>query len=236
MQKNNFKFEYSLHVLTRFSTPVKWWQFKKIHTLTLPALSETDISSTLNLSDMIGEIELVAVQRSFLDSSRGRSFFTAYLSELNKLTDLQREYLKQHFNNLLGYSFDLIVENKLSHPNPITLDAFELIGTRQLQHTASALKTAQLSGKKLILNDDSTDSFTEEYAYIASYWQIENDIVELRYQDWDAETDEDADKVHISFLEAKPFTQQFSRAANEITDYLQKMAGALKVSLKNLEV
>jgi hypothetical protein len=236
MQKNSFKIDYSLHVLTRFSTPVKWWQFKKIHTLTLPNLSETDVSSELNLADMLGKIELVAVKRSFLDSSSGRSFFDAYITELNQLTDLQRGFLKQYFNNLLSYSFDLIIENKPSHPNPVTLDAFELIGTKKLQHTANALKTAQLSGKKLILNNDSTADFTEEYAYIADYWQIENDIVELRYQDWDAETDEDEDKVHTSFLEAKPFSQQFSRAANEITAYLQKIASALQVSMNNLEV
>jgi hypothetical protein len=235
MQKSDFKIDYSLNVLTSFSVPVKWWQFKKIHTLTLPALSETDISSKLKWANITGEINFVSVDRRFLESSRGRSFFAAYIAALNQLTDVQRAALKQHSFRILSYSFDLIIDNKLSHPNPVTLDAFELTGTKQLLHTANALRTAQLSGKKLVFNDESIDGFTEEYACFTDFWQIENDFIELRYEDWIADIQEDADKKHTSFLEAKPFSQQFSRVANDISDYLKKIASALQISINNLD-
>ena len=236
MQKSQFKFNYDIAILMRFKMPTKWWQMTKIHTFNLPTLEEDDFSAKIGTVDATNYFEVVTIKADFLETTRGRSFFNAYLAELRCLSTPQREYLKKNSLEMLGYSFNLTIENTQSHALPIYLNTFEVVTvTKQLLHTARGLKNAQLSGKKLVLNDDNNDNFDQEYLSIADYLQIENDLVELHYSDLDAETDEEFNKVHIAFFDAKTFVSQFNNAAHDISDLISKICHALQISTQDLE-
>ena len=235
MQKSQFTFDFSIAILVRFKMPTRWWQMTKIHTFNIPVLNDSDYEAIIGSVDF-GETEIYKVNAGFLETSRGRSFFNAYLAELKNLTPPQRAFLKKHSTDTLNYSLDLIIDNTHSHPNPITLSAFEVFtDTKDLLHTASALKNAQFYGKKLVLNDDNNDNFNQACLSFANFWQIENDLVEFRYQDWDAETDEEADKVHIAFFDAKTFVTQFNSTAHNIADTISKIATAMQLSSADLD-
>lgn len=152
---------------------------------------------------------------------------------MQNLTYQQRDYLKQNINafNLINYNIDLIIDNPQSHAKPVEIIIWELTGTKDLLHTARAIKNALLSAKKLLLNDDSDENFEYQYLSIADFWQIDGELMALRYQDYDAEDNDEYDKIHNAYLDAK----LFSRAANNIQDYLREIASALQVSANDIE-
>ena len=102
-------------------------------------------------------------------------------------------------------------------------------------HTVQALKQHLSFGKPLILNNDDDDSFTEEYVYIADYWAVNNGAMEFHYQDFDAENDDEAVKVHKSTSDSASSINQFSRTAQDINDLLKKVANTLEVDLNSLD-
>jgi hypothetical protein len=238
MQKANFKFDYSVSFLTSFVPQKKWWQLSKTLKLDLPALDDQSISHAVNkasLTNLFQEMEVAYLNKQFLESNHGRTFVSAYIAQFNNLSEENRTKIKRFASDFIHYSLDLIIENPASHANIVTLDAFELYGTTELLHTTRALKNAQTSGKKLVLVDDSADNFTEEYVYLADYWHIDKDSIEMRYTDWEAEEEADAEKVHTATFDSKPFVLQFNNVAHDIADLISKICRALQISTQELE-
>ena len=238
MQQANFTFDYSIGFLTSFNPPKKWWHLKKTIKLDLPILNEAAISSiasiqNLNNSNLL--FEVTSLKKDFLASKEGRQYIDSYITQLKNLSLENQDYIKNITNEFIRYSLDIIVKNPISHDKSVTLDAFELYGITQLLHTARALKNAQISGKKLVLIDDSVENLTEEYVYFGEYWHIENDQVEMRYTDWDADDDAEAEKVHTAQFNSITFVQQFNTVAHDIADLISKICRALNITMQDLE-
>jgi hypothetical protein len=236
MQNSTFNIQASFSFLKSFNTHKLFGLLSNNYQLNLPELPEQAQTSEATFSLKNRSVTFMNVDVAFLQTTKGKAFFTRYLAELNRLQLEHRDKLiaKDHIH-LFSYSLHVIIENKSSHETPVTLNAFELHGTKQLLHTERVLKQRLATGKTLVLNNDADVNFTEEYVYIADYWSVKGNIMELHYQDWDAENDAEADKVHRSIIDSASFISQFSRTAHDINDLLKKVAGTLQINPSSLE-
>ena len=234
MKNSTFKIQARISFVKKFDVPAFFGIFNKSYALDLPEVPVEFVIEEVSFEKLHSNITM-SIDVDYLHSTKGKEFLKKYFAELSKLEPEYRERLLQGVSvNAFNYDFEVVIENKSSHKQHAILDAFELQGTKCLLHTAQVLKQPLSAGKTLILNNYADENFTEEYVYLADYWAVKDGEMVFHYENWEAENEDEANKISHSIVDSASFINQFNRIAHDIVDVLKKVANALNVDPDSL--
>ena len=216
--------EASLNLLTQATVPRFFGWFKGRHRLALPALSgplEPMAAGSID-DDAFAQFDVTRLR-----GREGQALFDTYIEQLRALRARTPDVRAASWWPLVQ-DYSLAIGLDLGGGKRVWVPVFAREAA-MLGRTLDAIEGMR-AGETLVIFDETDESWAASpLAQIGLYCAVGRDVVILRFNDLDAETDEAMDVTHEARLDYRAFVESLVPSARALLGMLGRVSEALGV-------
>jgi hypothetical protein len=235
IQERDFAISASINILTHIPVKRFFGLYNSQQKIALIDVPDDAVISTTQITESGVTISFMKVSTSFLETSAGMVFFSAYCQALASHRQSTGAPFMPAFNKyLLNWNFNIGIPKAETEYGFLDLWAFEAHRFDLLERTASALRQPIRDDQTLVFNDDSLedegDALLDKYVSFAHYMAVNKTQVLIHAHDFDAEDEVAAEIMHQFTLDKNDFSRAFTRMVTSLKKQLTQICNAIQAS------